>query len=128
MATDRFVYFKPENFPTSEQLESFLQTLFATAAVIEWNEDTGRFFVSLPGEYSNLIPERNLPEGETRERWIEVIPHDEANAQGNMTIDVLTRVADQFTQFTAFGIVFYLCQVFEGEAEYPETYPTLNTK
>lgn len=109
MACDRFIKF--EKAVPEDQLRMILEDY--AAGTVTKNGD--RFFLTLVGKPS--FPFKRIFPGQDRinqtERWIEIWfdPDD------NKTIDVLTRMADEYTNNVAEGIARMLAGFFEGELD-----------
>lgn len=116
MAYDRFIYWTDKK-PTKDQLKLVLTNYLDGAATeIEWDKD--RFFVTLIGKRSfpfvGLGSSREENElalcAEIKERWIEVCP-----SKGGL--DVITRMADAFTNDVASGLAESIARYWGGRLE-----------
>jgi hypothetical protein len=111
MALDRFVKFGARR-PSKEEVGLVLRDFFGPeAAKVEWEGD--RFYVSLPGK--NSFPFASLPDGgwnpfEGHERWIEIFVNDKQ-------FDVITRLADEYTNVIAEGLAKMFARFWDGELE-----------
>ncbi len=103
MANDRFVYVEGLDHDT---LERTLVAYVGGAAAVEWNENQGRWYVTLPSAYSD--PFRRIDPEDPQERWIEVYDGlhsgpDDTDEMGGPHIDVITRHADSLVNAIAGG-------------------------
>lgn len=126
MACDRFVYWKKgKPRPTREEIEVVICDYFGDVATkVSWDRD--RFFVTLMGKQSHpfehvdpdhpvartTIHYRKLAaEGKSStERWIEVWV-------GPDSLDVITRMADPFTNACAKDLVWHIAGQWDGDLE-----------
>ena len=98
MARDIFVRFDP--LPPREDVELSLKAFVSSCGTVVWQRD--RWYISLPGK-----PEES-PAAQA-ERWIEVYFGDH--------VDVITRMADEFTNSLASGLAKRLARQFGGRVE-----------
>jgi len=111
MALDRFLYFPADAFPTQQQIRDVVAHYVGPSATIK--EQGCRIFVEFPGD--SFFAEVFRPE-----RFIEIFV-------ANDNVDVMTRMADPFTNCVANGIAKWICVQFNGEQEdrssnYPGNY------
>ena len=117
MSLDRYVNFKTKK-PTKEQLQMILEDYLGGIGEIECH--SSRWFVALPGKPS--FPFRRLDGLEDYQamysqadgRYFEVYINLEPAAD-NPNIDVLTRVADEFTNNVAQGFAELIARYFNAE-------------
>lgn len=105
MARDRFIRFAEGLGPSNEKLQEELNKYFQESGKIEWFEKSYRFFVSLK---SHTEPARWEHPGE--ERYIEIFRDVDY-------VDVITRMADDFTNAVANGCARRIARVFYGNLE-----------
>ena len=112
MALDRFVYWKRQK-PTRKQVIGVAKNFFGDAALIKDGGD--RLFVTLPGTTSD--PTAGLKHlmhdpvvGEKGERWIEVYIDTKY-------VDVITRMADPYTNALAAGLAELYRRYWQGELQ-----------
>lgn len=103
--------------PSKEVIESVLVDFFGGAAEVTWNTD--RFFAKLPG--NNTFPFQCLGHPHT-ERWKETFapPFNTRIIEiwpGGMSLFVMTRMADEYTNCMAMGIAQMFARYWRGYIE-----------
>jgi hypothetical protein len=118
MSSDVFVYWnKGKPIPTKDEVERVIVQFFGeTAKAVTWDQD--RFFVTLIGTWSH--PLRGIADispgllgmGEPpySARCLEVWP-----SKGSL--DVITRMQDEYTNTCAMGLAKVFARYWEGELE-----------
>ena len=112
MACDRFVRWEDvSKKPTSMQVREVLEDYLGFGGWIYNNEDDW-FTVQLPGLYSHPLRRQNTHISDAHgERFFEVCCiHDDS-------IDVITRLADEFTNNVADGFAKLIARWFEGNLD-----------
>lgn len=118
MAADRFVYFHRDK-PTRDNVEHVLEDFVSDAGCVRWSAE--RFYVDLPGKHRwalrRIFPEsvraRAEQEQENDGRQLEVYLHTDDDG-AIVSIDVMTRLQDQFVNAIADGIVTSFVHAFAG--------------
>lgn len=112
MSLDRIVYWR-EQPPAQRAVVMLLRDYMGGAGRVRWHAGTGRYFIDLPGHCSSPTWRvghvgRSFEPG--AKRWIEVFLHNDC-------VDVITRVADDFTNGIAERLADVLARAFDGKAE-----------
>jgi hypothetical protein len=107
MACDRFVYWRGEKKrPSKVAIRKALIGYIGGAGKVYWKAN--RFFAYPPGVPSDPFPGLGPPVQDTR--WFEVYLHEDA-------IDVITRMADEFTMVVAEGFAALCARYWQGERD-----------
>lgn len=130
MAYDRFATIPKEHAAEFEkQAETLIRNFFgACGGTLEWKD--GRWYITLPGAPSDAMRDTQYPNYGVRDdvRWIEVWfgvngePEpgvEEPEEPGGVTIDVMTRSTDQFTNALASKLFDCFVHAFDGK-RWPE--------
>lgn len=120
MAYDRFVWFKKGTSPTWGEIEAVTRQFFGGAAKVEVAKGGDRFVVVLVGKWSHpfahVLPvhpgELEMGRPPFDDRVIEVVPGDD-------NVDVITRLADQYTHAAAAGLAKAFVIGWRGRLEDP---------
>lgn len=110
MALDRFVQFPPRKYPKKAEVEQVIKNFLGGVGTVEWKKD--RFFISLPGTPTYTYKDiKGAPQREEiqPERWIEV-------CIGN-PMDIITRMADEFTNALAARLAKAFARYWEGTVD-----------
>jgi hypothetical protein len=111
MARDRFVWFDAPaptaTAPAADDLGDYLRLYVSDGGTVEWSRD--RWMVTLPGTPRDLAG-RLGPEDMPECRWFEVWRSDES-------VDVITRMADAFTNAVADGFAARVAERWRGRRE-----------
>lgn len=124
MAIDYFVLFKHRQ-PIKSDLKMLLEDYLNGAGSIDYSkeEEQGRWYVTLPGlpsfPFKRLEPDLGarqemLPD----ERWFEVyVGHIHQSPEDGMgpNIDVITRMADEYTNVVALGFAELVVRYYQAE-------------
>lgn len=120
VALDRFVYWQTSARPSRDDLQHVLEDYIDESGIISW--ETDRFFIKLVGRHSEawrrcehkdmdaaslrLASARYRAEDRYIEVWI-----------GFDCVDVMTRMADDFTNGVAARLAELLARLWDGKVE-----------
>jgi hypothetical protein len=115
MALDRFIYFKQGKAPSLETIRDTLEDYLGGATEGVYI-DNDRVFAVLRGKPS--FPLKRIPEmakyseasEQHKERWLEV-------CRTSTSIDVITRMTDEYTNVVADGFVALVARFWKGKRD-----------
>lgn len=113
MATDRFVCFPANQYPSVDDVGKALRAYVGEAAVVEWWANCGRWgvtFASKPTRPAQAFTDADISCTLADERWFEVF----VNAT---QFDVMTRSQDDFVCAVADGFVRFAARQWKGTVE-----------
>jgi len=101
MSRDRFIVWRKEERPTRTVIAHLLTEFFGEGFPVSWEEDSGRWVITVPGSPCPIVAGRPSPYRE--DRFIEAIP-----TKCFCDFSVLTRQADPLVNAIADGLAEYL--------------------
>jgi hypothetical protein len=117
MACDRFVYFR-KDVPSRERVQKILENFFGGCGTLSGSSNHPSWWtIVLPGKPTS--PFEGLPDGHrhptfgNETRWIEVI----LQVEGGASLNVLTRVQDEFTNAIADGLARAFARFYQGKLD-----------